>query len=425
VNICFPQGVLEEMGVDVVKQHMLENKAPEESISRVTETYGMEMVRCITQMLANYLDTPVKIKSAIKSIIEASSNLHIGVEDDVLDNIATSLSRDDSRQGNVVPNEPTDTVENDHAPTNVTNKRKSKTRDEGNHRVDGMVVDAEESTARTEASQQSSDREDVATKKKISASWRWNIDPDGASAEDLTESLRRPADLFAFHALPIVRGLLEADAKRKEVRRKMQDMLDEMADGEYEKWVESFRKLHNGDEVMLVRIPPETVSIVRTAATPAPIDLQRRMRNANGVPRGTARGKLQPSTVHRSAPRNCAIKRESNAGQSTGGDIRNKADNVVATTTAALRHLSTKGPDVEPKLQTLPIAESQRAQSSELEPKSAFPELLAEDFIFVYLMPVTIIVQDLDLLADMVCSLLRAYSMYYSIQTGASSVIMP
>jgi hypothetical protein len=89
---------LEEIGVDVANQHMLENKAPEGSISRMTETYGMEMVRCITQMLANYLDTPAKIKSAIKSIIEASSNLHIDVEDDVLDKIATSLSRDDSRR---------------------------------------------------------------------------------------------------------------------------------------------------------------------------------------------------------------------------------------------------------------------------------------------------------------------------------------
>jgi hypothetical protein len=168
-----------------------------------------------------------------------------------------------------------------------------------------------------------------------------------------------------------VRGLLEADARRKELRRKMQDMLEEMSDDEYAKWVESFQKLHDGDEVMLVRLPPESVSIGRTAATPAPIDLQRRVRNASGVSRGTARGKAQPNTVQRSAPRNRTIKRESNAGQSIGEDIRNKADNEVAITTAALRHLPTEGPDVEPKLQTLPIAETQHAQSSELELTSA------------------------------------------------------
>jgi hypothetical protein len=56
---------------------------------------------------------------------------------------------------------------------------------------------------------------------------------------------------------------------------------------------------------------------------------------------------------------------------------------------------------------------------------SASPELLAEDFIFIHLMSVTTIVQNLDSLAKIVCSLLHAYSMCHWIHTGASSVIMP
>jgi hypothetical protein len=354
VEICFPQGVLEEMGVDVVKQHMLEKRAPVESITRMTETYGMEMVHCITHMLGKYLDTPAKVKSAVKTVIAASTNLHMDVEDDELNDILTILSRDDSRSGTAVPNELTDTVENGHVSTNIKKRRKGKAQDQTDRhdvgrRLDEMVVDVEESTSRTEAGQQTSDREDLATKKKIHASWRWAIDPEYVSAEALIEAFQRPADLFAFHALPIVRGILGTDAKRKDLRHKMQEMLEEMPANEYEKWIESFQKLHDGDEVMLVRIPPELVGAGRTAATPAPIDSRRYVGNATraGCTEGSVR--RRPAHADDLALHLNPIKSEGNTTRVIQEDDEErraeKRDNEVATATTAFRQLSTEGSD--------------------------------------------------------------------------------
>jgi hypothetical protein len=332
VKICFPQGVLEEMGVDVVKQHMREGKAPDESIARMAVTYGMEMVHRITEMLAEYLDTPAKVESAIKSIIATSSNLHIKVGDEVFADIARSLAHQ-GRQESAPRNAVTTTVETDHPP-NITKKRKNKAGQQNRkHGGDEMLVDAEEPTQGT---------------KRISASWRWNIELDGASAEALTEAFQRPADLFAFHALPIVRGMLEADAKRKELRRKMQDMLDEMPDEEYDKWIESFQKLHDGDEVMLVRIPPNSVSTGRTAATPAPVDSRRYAGNAVPERHSEGSSRTQSVVAEESAQRLHSVKREGNNIHITLEDEERrveKPENDVATTTAAFPHLSTERPD--------------------------------------------------------------------------------
>jgi hypothetical protein len=349
VKICFPQGVLEEMGVDVVKQHMREGKAPEESIARMTDTYGMEMVQRITEMLAEYLDTPAKVESAVNSIIATSSNLHIEVGDEVSANIARSLAHQ-GRQESVTQNEVAATVELDHSPRNITKKRKNKAGEHSRkHGGDGMLVDAEEPTQGSETTQQTPDGEGHGPK-KIHYSWRWNIDPDGASAEALTEAFQQPADLFAFHALPIVKGMLEADAKRKELRHKMQNMLDEMPDDEYEKWVESLRKLHDGDEVMLVRIPTDSVFTSRTAATPAPIDSRRRPEDKTVVSRGAGCGQTQSDAPPKPLQLNQSIKLESKAASNTlRNDTQNEAmqsKHDVATATTAFRHPSNEERDL-------------------------------------------------------------------------------
>jgi hypothetical protein len=279
------------------------------------------MVHHVTQMLAEYLDTPDKVESAVKTIIAASSSLHSAIGDDVSGSIAASLAQQASCQDTVQPNGALDTAENDDAPPKVTKKRKSKAGEHSQrhnigHEIDEMLVDVEEPPQRTEVTRQTFDQEDRAVK-KISSSWRWNIDPDNLSAEDRTAAFKRPSDLFAFHALPIVRGMLSPEARSKEIRLRIQSLMDEMPESEYDKWIDSFRKLHDGDEVMLVRIPPETLSTGRTAVTPAPIDSRRRMDNVTGAPRSARRERMQLDARQDPEHQSQTIKRENNVSSNT------------------------------------------------------------------------------------------------------------
>jgi hypothetical protein len=76
VNICFPLGVLEEIGVDVVERHMREESAPEENIRKMTDVFRAEMIHRISFMLATYLDTPQKVEQGVAAVKAASKKLH-------------------------------------------------------------------------------------------------------------------------------------------------------------------------------------------------------------------------------------------------------------------------------------------------------------------------------------------------------------
>jgi hypothetical protein len=86
------------------------------------------------------------------------------------------------------------------------------------------------------------------------------------SPETVPETFIRPSGLFAFHALPIARRMVNVDAKRKEVRNKIQAMLDETSEAEWRKWNESLAKLLGGNETMLIRIGPESIFDLRSSA---------------------------------------------------------------------------------------------------------------------------------------------------------------
>ncbi|KAH7348253.1 hypothetical protein BKA66DRAFT_447354 [Pyrenochaeta sp. MPI-SDFR-AT-0127] len=113
----------------------------------------------------------------------------------------------------------------------------------------------------------------------ISKTWQWDVESDNLTAEEIPTHFKKTSDLFAYHALPIARSRLKPDATRKELRHAMQSMMEEMPTDEYDKWVESFQELLNGDRDMLVRqhLAQETTinSQRRLATTPAPIDAQR------------------------------------------------------------------------------------------------------------------------------------------------------
>jgi hypothetical protein len=82
VKICFPQGVLEEIGIDVLERHMREEKAPEENIRKMVDVFRGEMVHRISSILAVYLDTPEKVQVGIDAVKAASEALHGNVEPD-------------------------------------------------------------------------------------------------------------------------------------------------------------------------------------------------------------------------------------------------------------------------------------------------------------------------------------------------------
>jgi hypothetical protein len=71
---------------------MLQEKAPEENIQRMAEMLRTEMAQRVTWMLAEYLDTPAKVKSAMQATPAASASLHgEAIGDDVLGDVTNSL----------------------------------------------------------------------------------------------------------------------------------------------------------------------------------------------------------------------------------------------------------------------------------------------------------------------------------------------
>ncbi|KAF2794952.1 hypothetical protein K505DRAFT_374267 [Melanomma pulvis-pyrius CBS 109.77] len=76
VKICFPQGVLQEIGVNVVEQHMREGHASRENISHMRDVFSAEMVHRLAWMLAEHLDSAQNVEVGISSIIVAVNRLH-------------------------------------------------------------------------------------------------------------------------------------------------------------------------------------------------------------------------------------------------------------------------------------------------------------------------------------------------------------
>jgi hypothetical protein len=92
VNICFPQDVLEEIGIEVVTQHMRNEGAPEHNIAKMTEIFRSEMCHRVNWILAEYLDTPAKVEASVRAVIAASASLHgAKIGDDILGHIIDSL----------------------------------------------------------------------------------------------------------------------------------------------------------------------------------------------------------------------------------------------------------------------------------------------------------------------------------------------
>lgn len=342
IKICFPQNVLEELGIEVITQHMRNEHAPEQNIDKMAQIFRSEMIHRVTWMLAEHLDSPIKVESSVKAIMAASASLHgASIGEDVLSDIIASLSK----LKESIPNEstarladdteleassldlvrsaisenplvedtdcdryaivaPETSSEEDHVPSLSTNAKKylvtkpilkartmrklSETKNEGVQQLERPPR-----TTHTRAGKEG----------KVSTSWRWDVQ-DTVRIENIAEHFKRTSDLFAYHALPIARQRLGPQARRKEIRLNIEAMLTAMSIEEFENWVESFRKLVNGDADILERPSPgHDRSPQRVAPfTPAPVigkdENDRDIKSASSLFAKTFNSEI-PKVVHR------------------------------------------------------------------------------------------------------------------------------
>lgn len=280
VKVCFPQDVLEEIGIEVVTQHMRSEDAPEENITKMKEIFRSEMIHRVTWMLAEYLDTPAKVEASVKAIMAASASLHgAKIGEDVLGDVTMSLDAlrenlPDNSTEQLANSTDMETVSFRVAVTDTTDNDAERLTQSNEAEPDRPVVHNADSSPEEDHQPALPAKKNkkkgkaglepkepvkhmrAGKESKISTSWRWNVS-DSANIDDMSVHFTRTSDLFAYHALPIVKQRLGPQAKRKQLRQKIETMLATMPDDEFQKWVESFHKLESGDTTMLERFSPD------------------------------------------------------------------------------------------------------------------------------------------------------------------------
>jgi hypothetical protein len=317
VKICFPQNVLNELRIDVVQQHMHEQHAPTQNIERMCQVFRSEMVHRLVWMLAEYLDDTSKVEAAVKSVTAASAVLHgnkLGL--DILGNVVTSIQQlrsripenstkvlandtvitefasdtindensvamsvEASREDELASSGASDLSESETEPLVDVEKRSNKKKVTEpltkllKHSVDHRGTSGNKEKASNHTVQPAREGKEI----KVSTSWRWNIQQADVTVENIQLYFHRTVDLYAYHALPVAKSDLGHDAGRKDIRLRIESMWTSMNDDEYEKWVESFRKLKDGDLDMVERVESTPISTREGVipSTPAPVTVHK------------------------------------------------------------------------------------------------------------------------------------------------------
>ena len=317
LKICFPQDVLNELGVDFIQQQMLEHNAPKQNIEKMNEIFRSEMIHRLVWMVAEYLDDTSKVESVVKSATAASAALHGNkIGPDILGNVIASLQRLRER----VPNESTKVLGNDMVLTefesdtvnNESSVAMSMETSQENELASSGMSDPSESEAeplvganamadsnkvsetRKDSSEHTADHCSASgnTEKeightvhpvregkeaKVSTSWRWNVKQSDVTVDNIRLYFHRTVDLFSYHALPIAKETLGHDASRRDIRLQIESLWTSMSDDEYGKWVERFCKLNEGDLDMVDRAEttPSSSREGASSTTPAPITVHK------------------------------------------------------------------------------------------------------------------------------------------------------
>jgi hypothetical protein len=381
VRICFPEDILDQLGPQVLMQHMREEKAPEENMRRMSEIFHDEMAQRMTSMAAVHLNTAAKIDSAIKTILCTSARAFgDDLGENLLDYVIASLLRLKTRApeyystGWLSSNEAAKDISEGYlSPGNVSDEelmtpiktKKHTKRNKTAQRVRSITpddipadVELDIDPPATSAEKSTSKKKD----KKISSTWKWNIEAAELADGDVTEAFSRTSDLFAYHALPIATRKLGSQASRKEIRCEMQSLLDGMPQDEFEKWIESLQKLLNGDRKMLARQEVSTPSVDRrlSRVTPAPVDFRKKSGKRTKTPSGSSDRLKGRVSSNKDALDETFIKLEV-AGVSDER-IEDLANSRITGATFAVRHPSTEARDTGRPLSSVEAADDQNHQ---------------------------------------------------------------
>ncbi|PVI01320.1 hypothetical protein DM02DRAFT_705928 [Periconia macrospinosa] len=333
VKICFPDSVLDELGVDIVTRHMDQESAPEANIGKMQQIFQSAMIKKVAWMLAGYLNTPTKFHTAVASIMTAVQELHGYLPPATLDSedhiemTEKSLTAVDS-SGSFTSH-------------GQSNHQKSPKHEDGSFDHRNLQVNADDTSSTFTIEQPNMEAlvshgpSDLQKNgpRKVSNSWRWAIHPNSVTLDNVQDHFKKPKDLFAFHALPIVNHELGHDAERKEKRRAINYRLAAMSCEEFKEWEDSFDKLRKGDLTMLDRIKESLPgNNADDHVTPAPVAFQQheakhdivnakngRRLSTDGVEINAGKEVIRPSAidalkqVHVKAEDNCESARISNS----------------------------------------------------------------------------------------------------------------
>ncbi|KAI4918699.1 hypothetical protein J4E90_003086 [Alternaria incomplexa] len=338
VRICFPDNILDQLGPQVLQQHMREEKAPEANIRKMLEIFRTEMIQRMVPMVAKHLHSAAEVDWVLQTVLIASARARgDGIGEDILGHVTANLLQSKARapehstewlaSGKATRKEDnsdgdlsTDDVF-DEEPAPIAKAKKHKKRDKKAQCVRSTTPDdiTEDVEMNADLSAASNKHTILKSKdKKISSKWKWNVEATELADEDVAEAFPRTSDLFAYHALPITRRKLGSQASRKETRCEMQALLDGMPQDEFEKWVESLQKLYNGDREMLVRQDVASSSVDRqiTRATPAPVEFRKKTGKSTKISSSSSDQSKGRATNAAIAVEKTVVKEESAAGSS-------------------------------------------------------------------------------------------------------------
>ncbi|KAH6866496.1 hypothetical protein BKA58DRAFT_460211, partial [Alternaria rosae] len=368
VRMCFPEGILDQLGPQALEQHMREEHAPEKNIRRMSEIFGNEMTKRMVSMIAENLDTAAKVDAVLKAMLSTSARAHGDkLGEDIVDYVTARLLRmkakapkrstewlahanapqeNDSSDGDV-----SISGVSDYEPTPPPKMKRHKKPDKESKRARPGADDRGAKSTNPHVSlpaaplplqQHTSKGKD----RKISSKWLWDIKRADIAGDAVADTFSRTSDLFAYHALPIAKRKLGPDASKKQIRCEMQSLIDGMPAGEFEKWVESLQKLLGGDREMLERPEshPSGDEQQLTRATPAPVDTPSVSRKTTKNTQGSlSRPFIYAERLSTPSPERLVVKREivTHPSGRSGAPYLDAQINSTSEATGASGRLST------------------------------------------------------------------------------------
>ena len=368
VRICFPEGILDQLGPQVLEQHMREEKAPEQNIQRMSEIFQAEMEQRMASMLAERLNTAAKVDSAVRTILSASARAHgdnlgkniLGYVTAGLINLSAKASGHSTQwlagggvtatEGKEEENSDGDSGTSnisDEEPTPPLKVKISKKRERESRRARSKTPDDIPEEVEVDADLPATLPEQRTSKdknRKISPKWHRDVNSKELSNTAIARIFSRTTDLFAYHALPISKQKLGPNASPSQITRDIQSALDATPAEEFEEWAECLQKLLNGDRNMLERQEMCTSGdqLQSARATPAPIyDRTRSRAAAKDLSGGMVFPSTHPGNVGGPSYKNTLVKREDLGSPSAHPDTSSKSypNDSASEATTALRSL--------------------------------------------------------------------------------------